>query len=92
MTDTDSIKQHSAFSAKLRDYKELVKFTLNITVVFSSVMAYLLVPNIEFNLKMVLLLALGGFLVTGCANTINQIYEKESDALMKQLAVSWKIS
>jgi len=84
MADTDAIKQRSGFSAKIRDYKELVKFTLNITVVFSSVMAYLLVPNIEFNLKMVLLLALGGFLVTGSANTINQIYEKESDALMKR--------
>jgi len=84
MTDTDSIKRHGGFSAKIRDYKELVKFTLNITVVFSSVMAYLLVPNIEFNLKIVLLLALGGFLVTGSANTINQIYEKESDALMKR--------
>jgi protoheme IX farnesyltransferase len=84
MIETDSIQQRSAFSSKLNDYKELVKFTLNITVVFSSIMAYLLVPNIEFNLKMVLLLALGGFLVTGSANTINQIYEKESDALMKR--------
>jgi protoheme IX farnesyltransferase len=70
--------------SKFRDYKELVKFTLNITVVFSSVMAYLLVPQIDFNLKMVLLLAFSGFLVTGSANAINQIYEKDSDALMKR--------
>lgn len=74
----------SGISGKLQDYKELIKFTLNITVVFSSVMAYLLVPNIEFNLKMVLLLSLGGLLVTGSANAINQIYEKDSDALMKR--------
>lgn len=72
------------FRQKLNDYRELIKFTLNITVVFSSVMSYLLVPNIVFNLKMVLLLALGGLLVTGSANAINQIYEKNSDALMKR--------
>jgi len=74
----------SVFRQKLNDYRELIKFTLNITVVFSSVMSYLLVPNIVFNLKMVLLLALGGLLVTGSANAINQIYEKNSDALMKR--------
>ncbi len=76
--------QQTGILGKLQDYKELIKFTLNITVVFSSVMAYLLVPNIEFNLKMVLLLSLGGLLVTGSANAINQIYEKDSDALMKR--------
>lgn len=74
----------STFGQKLKDYRELIKFTLNITVVFSSVMSYLLVGGISFNLKMVLLLAVGGLLVTGSANAINQIYEKESDALMKR--------
>ncbi len=73
-----------AASTKIKDYFQLIKFTLNITVVFSSVMSYLLVPNVGFNLKMVLLLAIGGLLVTGSANTINQIYEKESDARMKR--------
>ncbi len=72
------------FSGKIRDYKELIKFTLNITVVFSSVMAYLLVPQVEFTLKMVLLLSLGGMLVTGSANAVNQIYEKDYDSVMKR--------
>ncbi len=76
----------NTFTNRLRDYSQLIKFTLNITVVFSSVVSYLLVPNIDFNLKMVLLLALGGILVTGSANAINQIYEKDSDALMKRTA------
>ncbi|QGW29419.1 heme o synthase [Phnomibacter ginsenosidimutans] len=73
-----------AVAAKLKDYLQLIKFTLNITVVFSSVISYLLVPNIDFNLKMVLLLTIAGLLVTGSANAINQIYEKDSDALMKR--------
>ena len=71
-------------TSKLKDYLQLIKFTLNITVVFSSVISYLLVPQIQFNAKMVLLLTLGGLLVTGSANAINQIYEKDSDALMKR--------
>lgn len=62
----------------------LIKFTLSLTVVFSSVLSYLLAPNIQFNLKMVLLLTLGGMLVTGSANAINQISEKDTDALMKR--------
>lgn len=73
-----------AVTAKLKDYLQLIKFTLNITVVFSSVISYLLVPNIDFNLKMVLILTIAGVLVTGSANAINQIYEKDSDALMKR--------
>lgn len=73
-----------AVSSKVKDYLQLIKFTLNITVVFSSVISYLLVPNIGFNLKMILLLSIAGLLVTGSANTINQIYEKDSDALMKR--------
>lgn len=69
---------------KLLDYKELIKFTLSITVVFSSVVTYLLVPQIAFDLKMVVLLGLGGLLITGSANAINQIYERHSDQLMKR--------
>jgi protoheme IX farnesyltransferase len=72
------------FGQKLKDYKELIKFTLSITVVFSSVIAYLMVPVVQFNWKMVLMLTLGGLLVTGSANAINQIAEKGSDALMKR--------
>jgi protoheme IX farnesyltransferase len=57
-------------------------------VVFSSVLAYLLVPGIETKyenpLKMTILLAIGGLLVTGSANTINQAVEKDTDAMMKR--------
>lgn len=74
------------FRTRLNDYKELIKFTLSITVVFSSVISYLLVPNIRFNLKMVLLLTIGGLLVTGAANAINQITERDTDAMMKRTA------
>lgn len=71
---------------KIKDYMLLVKFTLNLTVVFSSVISYLLAPNITFNFLSVLLLFAGGMLITGAANAINQISEKETDALMKRTA------
>ncbi len=72
---------------KLKDYKELVKFTLSFTVVFSSVICYLLAPNIiNINWIEISKLFLSGFLVTACANAINQILEVDTDALMKRTA------
>jgi len=71
---------------KLKDYQQLMKFTLSFTVVFSSVVSYLMVPDIEFDIISVLLLFAGGMLVTGAANAINQIVEKETDAKMKRTA------
>jgi protoheme IX farnesyltransferase len=69
---------------RLRDYGQLMKFTLSFTVVFSSVVCYLLVPDISFDLTSVLLLFTAGMLVTGSANAINQATEKDTDALMKR--------
>ena len=55
-------------------------------VVFSTVVSYLLAPNISFDLLRVLLLFAGGMLVTGSANAINQILEKDTDAIMQRTA------
>ena len=76
--------------SKIKDYLKLIKLSLSIMVVFSSVLAYLLVPGIEDKyenpLKMTILLAIGGLLVTGSANAINQAVEKNTDAMMKRTA------
>lgn len=79
-------KEASTGISKLKDYQQLMKFTLSFTVVFSSVVSYLLVPGVEFDIVSVLLLFAGGLLVTGAANAINQIAEKETDAMMKRTA------
>jgi protoheme IX farnesyltransferase len=76
----------STVASKLKDYQQLMKFTLSFTVVFSSVISYLLVPGISFDILSVLLLFVGGMLVTGAANAINQIAEKDTDAIMKRTA------
>lgn len=75
-----------ALASKVKDYFQLMKFTLSFTVVFSCVVCYLLAPNIQFNFLSVLLLFIAGMLITGSANAINQIVEKDTDALMKRTA------
>ena len=68
---------------KVKDYFLLIKPSLSIMVVFSSVISYLLTPKVvEYDLKMIVLLFAGGLLVTGSANAINQVMEKNTDAVM----------
>jgi protoheme IX farnesyltransferase len=72
---------------KVKDYLQLVKLSLSIMVVFSSVMSFMLTPDFEKyqdKWKWVLLLFAGGILVTGSANAINQVVEKDTDAVMKR--------
>jgi heme o synthase len=82
---TDRVSS-SSLSGKMRDYRMLVKFSLSFMVVFSAVVSFLLAPQNHFNLKMILILFVGGFLVTGSANAINQVVEKDTDAMMKRTA------
>lgn len=79
-------KSTNVITSILRDYGQLMKFTLSFTVVFSSVVCYLLVPTVSFDFLSVLLLFVAGMLVTGSANAINQATEKQTDALMKRTA------
>ncbi len=76
--------------SKVKDYFQLIKFTLSFMVVFSTVVAFLIAPNEQFYVRdkitSVLLLFAAGMLVTGSANAINQLLEKTSDALMKRTA------
>ena len=69
---------------RIKDYAQLLKPNLSFMVVFSSVVGYLLAPHITFAWKEVIILFAGGLLVTGGANTINQIIERYSDKLMKR--------
>ena len=70
---------------KVKDYLQLVKLSLSIMVVFSSVISYLLAPKVvEYEWVAIGLLFAGGLLVTGSANAINQVVEKDTDAMMKR--------
>lgn len=84
MSTVQDVSVSFRLAAKVKDYFQLIKFTLSFTVVFSCVICYLLAPGVTYNLKMVVLLFVAGLLITGAANAINQAVEKDTDALMKR--------
>lgn len=92
MLQQEQIKVRKPVSvvARLRDYNQLLKPNLSGMVVFSSVIGYLMAPNVQFvwndmgMWQRIITLFIGGMLVTGGANTINQILERDSDALMQR--------
>ncbi|MGZ5242683.1 MAG: heme o synthase [Bacteroidia bacterium] len=69
---------------KLRDYSQLVKFRLNISVVFSTFLGFILGTIGDIHWLHLAIVVVGGFLTVGAANGINQIIEKDSDRLMKR--------
>lgn len=84
MNTTENISGSYKVASKVKDYFQLIKFTLSFTVVFSCVICYLLAPGVTYDLKMIVLLFTAGMLITGSANAINQAVEKDTDAMMKR--------
>lgn len=86
MTITENNSSTSfSIASKVKDYFQLIKFSLSFMVVFSCVICYLLAPKIViFDWWMILILFVAGMLVTGSANAINQAVEKDTDAQMKR--------
>jgi protoheme IX farnesyltransferase len=71
--------------ATLKNYGQLMKFTLSFTVVFTCVICYQLAPNVAgYDWFNILLLTFAGLCITGSANAINQAVEKDTDAQMKR--------
>lgn len=68
--------------AKFSDYLQLVKVRLTTSVVFSAGFGYVLGTESSINFFLLGILLLGGFLITGAANGLNQIFEKDLDKLM----------
>lgn len=77
MSTTTTVVKHTAIS----DFKEITKMRLSLSVVFSSVAGYLLGAD-TISVKVLILLALGGYFMVGASNAFNQIIEKDLDALM----------
>ena len=87
----ESPREHVAtatlsFPRRISVVLELFKFRLNLVVVISSVLGYCIGLQ-NFDILAFLSLVIGGFLVTGASNTMNQIIEREYDALMKRTSV-----
>jgi len=73
---------------KLKDYAEFIKLRLTNLVVFSAAAGFVMgmntieSPTDEMGWNRLLMLVIGGFLVTGSSNGFNQIIERDLDALM----------
>lgn len=73
------VASHTLF----KDFLELTKVRLSVSVVFSSIAGYLLGAE-ELSGFTILLLAVGGYFMVGASNAYNQIIEKDLDALMSR--------
>lgn len=78
----DKLNIHLLVIEKIKAYFKLLKFRLASLVVFSGGMGYMLGAKTEIVWSEMGLFALGGLLVTGSSNTLNQIIEKDLDKLM----------
>jgi len=67
----------------IKNFTEITKIRLSVSVVFSSVAGYLLgCETIDF--MALLLLSIGGYCMVGASNVYNQMLEKDLDALMER--------
>ncbi|MGO3181375.1 MAG: heme o synthase [Aequorivita sp.] len=65
----------------IRNFTEITKLRLSVSVVFSSVAGYLLgADSIDF--FVLFLLCVGGYCMVGASNVYNQIIERDLDSLM----------
>lgn len=82
-TSSESIPKKASLQTVFSDFKQLTKVGLSLSVVFSSLAGYLIAtPSVD--LLVLLMLAIGGYLMVGASNAFNQIIEKDTDALMKR--------
>ncbi|CAM3538999.1 polyprenyltransferase (cytochrome oxidase assembly factor) [Flavobacterium saliperosum S13] len=83
-TTLDTSEKPVTIASLLIDFKEITKAGLAISVVFSSIVGYLLGVSEEFPFSWLtfVLLAIGGYCMVGASNVFNQIIEKDLDALM----------
>jgi protoheme IX farnesyltransferase len=69
--------------AKARAYGELLKFRLSFLVAFSCAFGYVLAST-NVNILSLVMIFLGGFLLSGSSVIINQIIERDLDRLMSR--------
>ncbi|MFK7953036.1 MAG: heme o synthase [Ekhidna sp.] len=82
----DTSIQYTTLTAsdKAKAYYELLKPRLSFLVVFSSGFGYLLANQAVISWINLVGFLIGGFLISGSSVTINQIIEKEYDAMMNR--------
>lgn len=82
----EKVLDWSLINEKAKAYIELIKLKLTLAVVFSGVFGYCLAID-QVSWWKIAILTIASISITGAANIINQIIEKESDKVMKRTAV-----
>ena len=82
MIAADNIQ--SIYALKAKAYYALLKPRLSFLVAFSCAFGYALATKGSVNWGVLLMLTLGGFLLAGASGCINQILEKDFDAIMNR--------
>lgn len=80
MTLTRIQKTQNSF---LKDFLEITKVRLSLSVVISSIAGYLLGAD-KVDILILLALLIGGYCMVGASNVFNQIIERDTDALMER--------
>jgi len=80
--DAHIIQGSGRLTQRLSDYAALMKLRLGALVVFSAVIGFLFGIQGSYSFTSILWLIIGGVLVTGASNAINQIIERDIDKLM----------
>ncbi len=83
-SDSTNIKLSTLFAQKAKAYMELTKMRLSLVVSFSSAFGYALAMGGNVDWLQLTMLFIGGFLISGASCTINQVWEKDLDKVMKR--------
>lgn len=79
-----AISKFSFVLAKVKAFIELLKIRLSLLVAFSCAFGYSLAVRGDIHWPSLLMITLGGFLLSGASVCINQILEKDLDKLMNR--------
>lgn len=80
--NTHSISLSDFLRARVQAYVQLLKLRLSSLVAVSAVFGFAMASQGAANWTSLLWIGLGGLLITGASNALNQIFEKELDAKM----------
>lgn len=83
---TKQVSVWESMTSGVRDFGLLVKFKLTLLVLFSAVMSYAIAAEGGAGWEGMLMLTLGGFFITGAANALNQVLERDFDLMMPRTA------
>ena len=82
ITEVSGLNVSMLVMAKAKALMELLKIRLSALVAFSCVFGYALAVRGDINWQILLMVYLGGFLMSGAAVTVNQIVERDLDKVM----------